>query len=66
MGVFDLPGHMMLGVASLLLSAAAIDRQDEKVSNHAPQEWSHTLRVVELKAKSMICRPLNLAVGRLY
>jgi hypothetical protein len=27
--VFNLPSHMMLGVASLLLSAAAIDRQDK-------------------------------------
>lgn len=30
--VFDLPNHMMLDVASLLLSAAAIDRQDKDVS----------------------------------
>ena len=30
--VFDLPNHMMLEVASLLLSAAAIDRQDKDVS----------------------------------
>ena len=29
--VFDLPSDMMLGVATLLLGAAAIDRQDKKV-----------------------------------
>ena len=31
MSVFRLPSHMVMGVASLLLSAAAIDREDKNV-----------------------------------
>ena len=38
-GVFDLPSQLMMGVATLLLGAAAIDRQNKKVVHPIP----HTL-----------------------
>ena len=44
-GVFDLPSQLMMGVATLLLGAAAIDRQNKKVVHPISPSHHHTITV---------------------